>query len=161
MCETLRMRDFLTVGAVAREAGVNASALRFYETLGVLPRAERRPNGYRVYPREAVDWVRFLRRAQAFGMTLEEIGQLLRLDGRVDGRCRRVREITRVRLRDVETKMKELAALRGQLRALLRRRARPTRGGFCPLIEGGQRGRAEPSAGERRASSTPGRRSAA
>lgn len=131
----------LTVGAVAREAGVKASAVRYYESLGVLPEAERRPNGYRVYPREAVGWIRFVRRAQALGMTLEEIAQLLRLNGTDDRRCRRVREIARLRLRDVEAKMKELAALKVELRALLRRRVRANTGELCPLIERGQEGR--------------------
>ena len=69
----------LTIGAVARRAGVRTSAIRYYETQGILQPAHRLPNGYRVYGEDAVSSLQFVRRAQTLGITLAEVKQLLRL----------------------------------------------------------------------------------
>jgi DNA-binding transcriptional MerR regulator len=129
------MGSHLTVGALARRVGLRPSAVRYYEARGVLPPADRGANGYRFYPPDMVGWLGFVRRAQAFGMTLDEIKQLLHLAGHPQQPCRHVREIARDRLRDVEARIRELTQLRAQLRSLLRRRPRVATGKFCPLIE--------------------------
>jgi DNA-binding transcriptional MerR regulator len=130
------MKKLLTVGALAREAGLNPSAVRYYETHRVIPRAPRLPNGYRVYSPDAVNWLRFVRRAQAFGMRLEEIKELLRLAVNGQTPCGRVRELARRHLEQIERNLLELQALREQLLHLLRQRARRFRSTqICPLIE--------------------------
>lgn len=126
----------LTVGAAARQAGIRASALRFYESRGILRPTHRLPNGYRLYDEDAVSSLLFIRRAQGLGISLKEIKQLLRLAG--DGRqpCGRVRELAREHLRDIDRKIRELTALRLQLRKLLRRRPTARRAGeVCPIIQ--------------------------
>jgi len=125
----------LKIGTVARRSGVRCSAIRYYEAHGLL-RSQRLPNGYRVYNDEAIAALRFVRRAQAFGMTLDEIRQLLELSGRGQQPCMRVRELARHHLRQVELKLRELQSLRRELRFLRRRRTRARVGGeICPIIE--------------------------
>jgi len=67
----------LTIGHVARQVGVQPSAIRYYEAQGILRPADRRPNGYRVYTDNAVKLLLFVKRAQALGITLKEIKPLL------------------------------------------------------------------------------------
>jgi MerR family transcriptional regulator, copper efflux regulator len=127
----------LTVGQVARRAGLNSSAVRYYETHKIIPRARRLPNGYRAYSSETVDWLRFIQRAQAFGMSLADIQELLRLA--IGGKmpCARVRALAREHLRQIDRNVRELQTLRAQLQKLLHRPAtRLYDSQLCPLIDG-------------------------
>ncbi|MFI1920295.1 MerR family transcriptional regulator [Nocardia sp. NPDC020380] len=69
----------MRTGELAARAGVNAQTLRYYERRGLPARPPRSPAGYRSYPVEAVEVVRFVKRAQELGFTLEEIEELLEL----------------------------------------------------------------------------------
>ena len=69
----------LTIGQLAKGAGVGVETLRFYEREGLIAEPERRASGYRQYPPEAVDLVRFIRHAKELGFTLKEIQELLDL----------------------------------------------------------------------------------
>jgi DNA-binding transcriptional MerR regulator len=124
-----------TIGKIANRVGIRTSAIRYYEAQGLLP-CSRLPNGYRAYGEEALPTLRFIRRAQSLGISLAEITELLRLSGRGRPPCGRVRELTRDHLRDIDRKIRELTALRAQLRQLLRRRPSPRRAGeVCPMIQ--------------------------
>jgi len=127
----------LTIGKLSRRVGLRPSAIRYYERHGILPRSSRLLNGYRVYGEDSVQSVRFVGRAQSFGMTLKEVKQLLELTRRGQRPCDRVRKLARQRLSDVELRIHELELLRSQLRALLRRREpKGSRAGeLCPMIE--------------------------
>jgi DNA-binding transcriptional MerR regulator len=126
----------LTIGLVARQVGVQPSAIRYYEAQGILRRPDRRPNGYRVYTNDAVKLLLFVRRAQALGITLKEIKLLLNLATQGQRPCKHVKEIARNHLRDINDKIRELQALRNELRTLLRRRAgQPHANEVCPIIE--------------------------
>jgi len=125
----------ITIGAVAKRTGLRSSAIRYYEAHGLL-RSQRLPNGYRVYTEDAISALRFLRRAQGFGITLQEIKQLLELSGRGQRPCTRVRELARHHLQEVELKLRELHSLRTGLRRLLSRPVSSNPDGeICPLIE--------------------------
>jgi len=69
--------SMVRIGEIAGRAGVNIQTLRYYERRGLLAPASRRESGYREYDEEDVRRVRFIRRAQDLGFTLEEIGDLL------------------------------------------------------------------------------------
>ena len=69
----------LRSGELAKQAGVNVETLRVYERKGILPQPPRRASGYREYPPDAVDRIRFIKRAQELGFTLKEIKELLEL----------------------------------------------------------------------------------
>ena len=75
----------LTVSKLAEEAGTSADTVRYYERIGLLPEAERSAAGYRLYDGEAVERLRFIKRAQRFGLRLEAIAELL--DVRQRGLC--------------------------------------------------------------------------
>lgn len=125
----------IKIGTVAKRTGLRASAIRYYEAHGLL-RSHRLPNGYRIYDHDAIAALRFLRRAQGFGITLREIKQLLELSDRGQPPCARVRELARHHLHEVELKLRQLQSLRRALRGLLSRPVRRrVRGEVCPIIE--------------------------
>ena len=124
-----------TIGKVARRLGIRSSALRYYESRGLL-RSTRLANGYRVYGEDAESALRFIRRAQTLGIRLAEIKELLRLSGEGRQPCGRVRELAHDHLRDIDLKIRELIALRTQLQQLLRRRSSAPRAGeICSIIQ--------------------------
>src|SRR5438270_264036 len=70
-------QKFWMAGELAREAGVSTDTLRHYERKKVLPRPGRSSNGYRMYPHSALERVALVRRALAFGFTLDELALVL------------------------------------------------------------------------------------
>jgi MerR family mercuric resistance operon transcriptional regulator len=69
----------LTSGGLAKQAGVNLETIRFYERKAMLPKPPRTVSGYRLFPPESVQRIRFIRRAQQLGFRLNEIKELLAL----------------------------------------------------------------------------------
>jgi MerR family Zn(II)-responsive transcriptional regulator of zntA len=96
----------LTIGKLAKQVGVTADALRYYEREGLLAPASKTEAGYRKYNADAVRRVRFIRQAQQCGFTLSEIQELLNLR-QIDGTCCRD-----VRLRAVEKRLQLEAKIR-------------------------------------------------
>ena len=126
----------LTIGNVARRIGVRPSALRYYEAQGILRPAARRPNGYRIYSDDAVKALSFVKRVQSLGITLKEIKPLLNLASQDQRPCSHVKRLARKHVREVDDKIRELRALRNELRSLLRRKAeRPHGNEICPIIQ--------------------------
>ena len=128
----------LTIGRVAQQVGVRPSAIRYYEDQKILEPAVRGANGYRFYTEDAVKLLRFVRRAQALGITLKEIKPLLDVATRGQQPCIHVQKVARSHLREINNKIRELEALRKELRTLLRRKAgRSLDNAVCPMIERG------------------------
>ena len=121
----------LTIGRLARLAGLRPSALRYYERHGVLPRPRRMPNGYRVYCEEALTYLRMVHRARGLGITLKEARQLVQLVQERQRPCEHVHTLVRERLRDVEAAIRDLDALRGKLTKILKE----TRPDNCAVTE--------------------------
>ena len=124
----------MNIGQAAQRAGVNIQTLRYYERRGLLPRQPRRRSGYRDIPDDAVRIVRFVKRAQALGFSLDEIEDLLKLRRDRGRDRRRVRALAAARLRHVEEKIAHLEAMRAALSQLIHSCAH---GGAveCPIIE--------------------------
>lgn len=116
--EAFRSDRTLRTSEVAAQAGVNLQTLRYYERRGLLPEPARGPSGYRAYPPEAVQVVRFVKRAQALGFTLNEVQELLRL--RVDpaAACAEVRAAARAKVAEIEKRIAALQAMQSALGAL-------------------------------------------
>lgn len=135
----------MTIGRVAKAAGVLVHTLHYYERRGLLRPARRRASGYRVYDSGAVDRLIFIKRAQELGFTLAEIGGLLRL--RVDrtGRCDAVRRKIGSRLADVRGKLDGLRRLEHVLLGLLDACRARTSTEACPVLksleDGARRGK--------------------
>jgi Cu(I)-responsive transcriptional regulator len=109
----------MRIGTAAEKAGVNVQALRYYERRGLLPRAPRRTSGYREFPDDAVRVVRFVKRAQDLGFTLDEIEELLRLRNDTRRDRRRIRTVAGNRLLDINQKITELKAMKNALAHLI------------------------------------------
>jgi MerR family transcriptional regulator, mercuric resistance operon regulatory protein len=124
----------MRISQAAERAGVNVQTLRYYERRGLLPRAPRRPSGYREFPDEAVRVVRFIKRAQRLGFSLDEIERLLRLR-RGSGRDRAgIQAVAGQRIRQIEAKIAELERMKSALRELMRS-CRSGGTPACPIIE--------------------------
>ena len=101
----------LTIGELARSAGVPTSTVRYYERAGLLRPGARSASNYRLYATADLQRLRFIRAAQATGFTLEDITHLLR-----PASCHRVQNLIEDRLAQVEARMKELRHVRQVLR---------------------------------------------
>ena len=124
------------IGDVARSVGVRTSAIRYYESQGIIGPAARSLKGYRFYGDQAVSLLVFVKRAQSLGLTLKEIKSLLELSCNNRGRCDQVKQLAREHLQQIDRTITELQQLKEELRALLRRRVRrPHKNEVCPLIE--------------------------
>lgn len=124
-----------TVGQVARHAGVNIETLRYYERRKLLPKPLRKASGYRLYDRQSLERLRFIKRSQDLGFTLAEIHDLLELSLGTLAPCAEVRQKAQAKLTDIERKINELAAMRDRLRALVRRcPADGKAAGPCPIL---------------------------
>jgi len=114
--------DVMRIGELARRTGLAPTALRYYEQLGLLSEAERTPSGYRSYTDAAVDRLAFIRSAQAVGLTLAEVREVLGIRDAGDAPCRVVTEMIDRRHTEVRSRISELRVLEGDL-ARLRDRA--------------------------------------
>jgi MerR family transcriptional regulator, Zn(II)-responsive regulator of zntA len=128
-----------TIGELAARGGVTPDALRYYERLGVIARAPRTSGGFRVYTKDALDRLRFIKQAQLHGLTLAEIRELLRLDTRRGGsQCRRVHELLQRKLTDVDTRLNALQEFRQTLSEYLAQCDQALAGApdaACPVVE--------------------------
>ncbi len=108
----------LTIGRLAKEAGVNLETVRFYERRGLLPRPPRSASGYRLFPAEAARRLRFIRRAQELGFSLKEVGELLslRVSRRTTSAAIRARAETKIA--DIQEKIRSLESMKKTLQKL-------------------------------------------
>jgi DNA-binding transcriptional MerR regulator len=110
------MLDGLTIGDLAERCGVSRDTLRFYERERLLSPPRCSASGYRLYGQADAARVRFIRRAQATGLTLDDIRELLRVQQlRTPETCRRVAARLRERIEALDRKIAELKAFRGEL----------------------------------------------
>lgn len=120
----------LTIGELAKAAGVPTSTVRYYERAGILRPARRSSSNYRLYARGDVERLRFIRAAQATGFTLQDVTELLR-----PAPCGRVQGIIEHRLGTVAERMRELRHVQRVLRRSLEECRRHERSGRCRVID--------------------------
>lgn len=126
------MHTDLTIGKLADRAGVNVETIRYYQRRGLLDEPKKPLGGYRRYPSDMVKRVRFIKRAQALGFTLEEVAGLLQLD--VASACAETRDLAAHKLALIHERLAELTAMQEGLSALI---AKCGKGGKrpCPIIQ--------------------------
>lgn len=122
----------LTIGRLADEARVNVETIRYYQRRGLMPEPDKPIDGHRRYSAEAVKRLRFIKRAQALGFTLEEIGGLLQIDQA--HACSETRELAAHKLEAIESKLADLKAMRKALTSLLWQCDASVATGACPII---------------------------
>ena len=103
----------LQIGELATRTGVSIDALRYYERLKLLPRARRSAGGFRLFTVEHIERVQFIKQAQELGFSLEEIKSLL-ATGNAD-ECRKVRDLLRFKLSELDDRLKAMKRFRGVL----------------------------------------------
>ena len=129
----------MLIGELADKTGVAAGTIRFYEQAQVLTPPARSAAGYRVYAERALAELAFVKRAQRFGFSLDEIREILSLgrSGRLS--CNRVTALCEAHLTEIDRRMQELQEFRKQLQQAHRKAKAGcgfTREGFCKAIMG-------------------------
>lgn len=106
----------LTIGHFAKSANVNVETVRHYQRVGLIKEPPKPAAGYRVYLGETINRIRFIKRAQQLGFTLNEITELLALG---DGHCADVRERAEEKRRQINAQIRDLSSLRRTLDSLI------------------------------------------
>lgn len=131
------MAPSLTIGKVARAAGVNVETVRYYERVNLLQQPPRPSGGVRRYSDDAVARIRFIKRAQELGFSLAEIKRLLALQESQS--CSAARSLAAEKLDLVEARLTDLERMRGVLKELIERCDARRGNVSCPIIESLQR----------------------
>jgi len=112
---------------------VNVETIRYYQRRGLLAEPDKPLGAYRRYSPEMTKRIRFIKRAQALGFTLEEVGGLLQLEAACA--CSQTRELAARKVALIDRKIADLAAMRGALAALVMQCDTQQAGAGCPIIE--------------------------
>ena len=124
-----------TIGAVAKRAGVGVETVRFYEREGLIKQPPTPKQGFREYPLDAVDRIRFIRHAKELGFTLDEISDLLSLRSHPRINCETVRHRAEQKIDDVDGKIEALRRIKVQLRKLANACNAREASAECPILE--------------------------
>jgi len=124
----------VTIGKLARDVGIGAGTLRYYEQLGLLPPAQRTAAGYRVYGAAAAARLRFIRRAQTLGFSLEEVAELLALSDNPRARARDVKRVTQAKIADITQRIDALERMKQGLATLEAHCSGHGHTGECPIL---------------------------
>ena len=122
----------MTIGRLAKAAGVNVETIRYYQRRGLLPEPPKPPGGQRRYPGAVLERLNFIRHAQQLGFSLEEVRQLLELaHGRANAAVRAMAERKR---ETIGTRLAELQKIHTRLEALIEESRRRGNGAECPIV---------------------------
>ena len=128
----MKVHEELSIGSLAKAADVNVETIRYYQRRGLVDEPSKPLGGHRRYAAAAAARVRFIKRAQQLGFTLEEIKDLLLLE---DGQsCREARLLAERKLGLIERRVADLNRMRRSLKALIAQCARGKRPRSCPII---------------------------
>jgi len=122
-----------SIGQLAQAADAGVETIRYYERRGLMPEPPRAASGYRRYPDDAAQRLRFIRRAKRLGFTLDEIMALLRLQA--GGERAEVKAVAEAKLVEIETRLNDLERMRDTLRDVTRRCSGHGPVAGCPIIE--------------------------
>lgn len=111
----------MSISEAARHAGCSAPTIRYYEAIGLVPNAARTDGGRRSYGWPDVKRLQFIRRARDFGMSIDQIRELLASDADAVGGCTKARDIVQQRIDEVKERRLELARLEASLNAMAKR----------------------------------------
>ncbi len=127
------------IGRIAEAAGVPAKTIRYYEEIGLMPKTERTESGYRVYSKDMVDRLCFIKKAQHLGLSLSEIQDILDLGDRGRCPCGHVEKLLKKQLQDIRDRIKDLQGLQRRIQRALRipspSGAQPKGKAVCQYIE--------------------------
>jgi MerR family copper efflux transcriptional regulator len=126
----------LTIGKLAKDAGVNLETVRYYERRGLLPKPPRSTSsGYRQFPEDAARRLRFIRRAQELGFSLTEIGELLSLRVSRTSTSGTIRTRTEAKIADIDSKIRTLQSMKKSLQRLTKACDGCAPMADCPILD--------------------------
>lgn len=125
----------MTIGQVARQAGVGVETVRFYERQGLLAEPPRRASGYRQYAQEVVARLRFIKRAQELGFSLKEISELLSLRVDPDMTCGEVKQRAEAKMAAIDAKLRDLQRMQAALAQLVAACSGSGPTSHCPILD--------------------------
>ena len=111
----------MTIGELARQTGVSSDTIRYYERIGLMPRAQRTPGGYRDYPAGAGNRIAVIRNAVQLGFPLQEIAKVLRIRDAGGAPCRQVRDYARQLVVEIEQRIAGLETDRKAMLSMIKR----------------------------------------
>lgn len=123
----------MKIGALAEQTGVHVETIRYYQSLGLMPKPLRAHGSVRRYGPEAADRLRFIKRAQGLGFSLDEVRLLLDLS--VGQHCAETRTFAEQKRQLVEKKISDLRRIQAALDKLIRACGTGKTGRGCPIIE--------------------------
>lgn len=124
----------LTIGQVAKGVEVNIETIRYYERQGLIPLPPRRESGYRQYPEDIVNRVRFIKRAQELGFSLKEVAELLSLRVGPNTTCGDVKKVADGKITEIEGKIQSLKRMRDALMRLVETCEENRQAEECPIL---------------------------
>ncbi len=125
----------LTIGQLAKRAGVNIETIRYYERRGLIPEPPRNKSGHREYSLDAVKRTEFIKRSQALGFSLKEILELLSLRVEPGTTCGDVKARVETKIADIEKRIADLDRIREALLRLSNKCTGLGPAGQCPILE--------------------------
>ncbi|HAU1249873.1 TPA: heavy metal-responsive transcriptional regulator [Legionella pneumophila] len=124
----------LTIGQIAKQAGLSNDTVRLYERYGLIKKPERAPNGYRQYSGQAIEQLQFISRAKEMGFTLKEIKELLSIHQTSQHTCGDVKHRTQEKLNQLAEKINELKKLESAIKQLQADCDKHKPDDLCPLF---------------------------
>jgi DNA-binding transcriptional MerR regulator len=115
----MRARNYLTIGTLATEAQCSVPTIRYYEDIGLLPKAPRRAGGHRVYGDADLQRLTFVRRCRDFDFPIEQVRELVALVNAPARDCAAARDVVQTHLAAVRKKLRELRALEESLKGFV------------------------------------------
>jgi MerR family mercuric resistance operon transcriptional regulator len=127
--------ESLTIGMLAKKAGVNIETIRYYERRGLIPRPPRKDSGYRQYSDDMAIRIQFIRHAKDLGFSLNEIAELLSIKMDPNTPCSRVKKKAEIKIIDIEGKIKSLQRMKKALINLTNACSGRGPVSECPILE--------------------------
>ena len=129
------MEEIMTIGMLSQKSETDAQTIRYYERLGLMSKPERTEANYRVYDKDAVLRLNFIKRAKEIGFSLNDIKVLF---GMVDGkirRCDHVKDFAETRLEKIRTQIRNLKSMERTLSNLVSQCANSKTLKDCPILD--------------------------
>lgn len=131
-------QKLLFIGQIAEQSGIPIRTIRYYETLGLLKSSGRSEGGFRQFSPQVLTRLAFIKRAQSLGLSLEEIGEILKVYDQGELPCGEIKEKLEHKLLEIERQIKQLLTLQTELKGLLSGwKYFPAQqpGTICPIIQ--------------------------
>ena len=136
MKNIMEREKLLQIGVIAKEAEVNIQTIRYYERRNILKPAQKLDSGYRLYSRNAIKAIKFIKHAQDLGFKLDDIKQLLSLRAPSVIRCESVQKKALERLSDIQEKIAMLRQIEKTIQILIKDCQKNKTSEECPIIDG-------------------------